>query len=263
MPGLSLDAARDELAGLGGRVLAVACDLGDPAARPGLVGAVEAELGPVDILVNNAAAGGFAPFLDWTDTALAGLLELNFWAPWHLIRATLPGMLERGAGWIVNVSSATAIAPEGPPFPPTAPASLGTMYGGTKAFLNRWTVSLAAEVQGRGVAVNTLAPQAAAETEWLAEHADLADYLYEPRETMAEAALALCTADPVVLTGNVASSLQLLADLDRPVRDLRGEALVPDWQPASLPPRIEKMRAHARGEVVADSNLARVLTPRG
>ena len=52
----------------------------------------------------------------------------------------------------------------GPPFPATQPATFGTIYGGTKAFLDRWTVSLAAELHGQ-VAVNTIAPQAAAATE--------------------------------------------------------------------------------------------------
>jgi NAD(P)-dependent dehydrogenase (short-subunit alcohol dehydrogenase family) len=263
-PGLAdlgtLDAARDELAARGGRVLAIPFDLGDRGLdRKALVDEVEAALGPIDILVNNAAAGGFKPFLDWTDEEMAHVLELNFWSVWHLIRHTLPGMLDRGLGWILNLSSQTATEPEGPPFPPTHPASMGTMYGGSKAFLNRWTRSLAAETYGRGVAVNTLAPQAAAATEVLLAYADLADYLYEPLDTMAEAALALVTGDPDVLTGKVACSLDLLVELDRPVHDLRGEALVADWQPASLPPRIDKMARHARGEIVAPpSNIDKV-----
>ena len=263
MDDLTLDAARDDIAAAGGPVLAVPFDLGDPNVdRTALVDAVEAELGPLDILVNNAAGGGFKPFLDWSDAAIDRVLQLNLWAPWQLIRRVLPGMTERGSGWVVNLSSATAIQPQGPPFPDTHPARFGTIYGGSKAFLDRWTISLAVEAQPAGVAVNTLAPQAAAATEVLVQYSDLADYLYEPLDTMAEAALALATADPASLTGQVTYSLQLLVDLDRPVHDLRGESLLDGWQPADLPPRIERMDAHARGEIGAGPSNVNALPTR-
>jgi NAD(P)-dependent dehydrogenase (short-subunit alcohol dehydrogenase family) len=255
----TLDQAAEELRALGGPVLAVPFDLGDPALdRAELIDIVEAELGPVDILVNNAAAGGFKPFLDWSDRAIDHILQLNFWAPWHLVRRVLPGMRERGSGWIVNLSSATAIPPSGPPFPPTAPASMGTIYGGSKAFLDRWTASLAVEVAPDGIAVNTLAPQAAAATEVLVEYSDLPDDLYEPLDTMAEAALALATADPRELTGRIAFSLELLAELGRPTRDRTGRHELPEWAPDTLGARIELMQAHARGqrEGAAPSTIA-------
>jgi NAD(P)-dependent dehydrogenase (short-subunit alcohol dehydrogenase family) len=260
----SLEDARAELSAHGGRVLAVPFDLARPEPpRSALVDHVEAELGPVDILVNNAAAGSFRGFMDWTDDAMTTILELNFWAPWHLIRRVLPGMRERGTGWILNMSSQTAVVPQGPPFPSTHPSTQGTMYGGSKAFLNRWTASLAAEVYGEGIAVNALAPEAAAATEVLVEYSDLAAELYEPLETMAEATLALCSGDPAVLTGRVTTSLELLVDLGRPVRDLAGEALVAGWQPADIPPRIEIMRQHARGErTTAPSNVDQVMQGR-
>ena len=260
----TLDRAREDIAAFGGRVLAIPFDLGsDEHPRAALVDQVEDELGPIDILVNNAAAGTFRSFLDWTDAAMAKTLELNFWAPWQLIRRVLPGMRERGRGWILNMSSQTATLPTGPPFPATHPATEGTMYGGTKAFLNRWTASLAAELHGEGVAANALAPEAAAATELLVEYSDLAEELYEPLETMAQASLALCSGDPGVLTGRVVTSLELLVELDRSVRDLSGAVLVPGWQPHDLPPKIEVMRAHARGErTTGPSNVDRVMEGR-
>lgn len=260
----TLEQARDEIAAAGRRVLAIPFDLGDPAQeRTKLVDAVESELGPVDILVNNAAAGTFRAFMDWTDAAMAKVLELNFWAPWQLVRRVLPGMRERGRGWILNISSQTATLPSGPPFPQTNPSLQGTMYGGTKAFLNRWTASLAAELADDGIAANALAPEAAAATELLREYSDIADELYEPLETMAEAACALCSGDPRVLTGKVVTSLELLVELQRPVFDLTGTAPVSGWQPADLPPRIETMRAHARGEArTRSSNVSSVMEGR-
>lgn len=253
-PGLAdlgtLDAAVAEIESTGARVFGVPFDLGDPTAdRSDLIQDVEANLGPIDILVNNAAAGGFKSFLDWNDEAIERVLELNFRAPWQLIRAVLPGMRQRGSGSILNISSATAIAPTGPPFPPTAPATMGTIYGGTKAFLDRWTASLAAELAPDGIGANTLAPQAAAATEVLLAHSDLPADLYEPLETMAEAALALVTADPAVLSGRISYSLELLLELDRPTRDLTGVAELPDWAPSTLAARIAHMGDHARGRL--------------
>jgi len=258
----TLDEAGEELRALGGQVLVVPFDLADPDADlDGLVDTVEKSLGAIDILVNNVAGGGFRPFMDWTDQQIATVLQLNFHVPWRLIRRVLPGMRERGEGWIINLSSATAIPPEGPPFPNTNPARMGTIYGGTKAFLDRWTASLAVEVQPDGIAVNTLAPQAAAATEVLVTHSNLDPALFEPLETMAEAALALATADPEVLTGRITYSLELLEQLGRPTMDLDGHTELADWSPETLGPRIALMRAHARGERegVAPSNVNELL----
>ena len=123
----TLDRAAEDVGAAGGPVLAVPFDLGDPANDVGtLVDRVEQERGPVDVLVNNAAAGGYRPFADWSDRSIERVLQLNFWAPWHLCARVLPGMRERGSGWIINVSSASAKPPQGPPFPSTAPSATGT-----------------------------------------------------------------------------------------------------------------------------------------
>lgn len=245
----TLEATAEELRALGGDVFAMSIDLGSPGTDVTQLAAATCDaLGPIDILVNNAAGGGFRPFMDWTDEAIERILTLNFRTPWNLVRAVLPGMRERHRGWIINLSSATAIPPIGPPFPDTGPARLGTMYGGSKAFLDRWTASLAVEVQSDGIAVNTLAPQAAAATEVLVTHSDLPEELYEPLETMAEAALVLATADPEVLTGRITYSLELLESTGRATRDLDGRHLLVDWAPETLRSRIELMTAHARGE---------------
>jgi NAD(P)-dependent dehydrogenase (short-subunit alcohol dehydrogenase family) len=101
--------------------------------------------------------------------------------------------------------------------------------------LDRWTVSLAVETHGQGIQVNALSPQRAAATASLVGNAWFPQIYFEPLDTMAEAALALVAGDPDTLTGRVALSLDLLAELDRPVYDLRGEHLVDGWQPADIP----------------------------
>ena len=232
--GLEDTAARIEA--LGRRALVLPCDLADPAGgRDSLVARTEAALGPVDIVVNNAAAGGYKPFEEWTDDLIDRMLQVNVYAPWQLMRDAVPGMRERGRGWIVNLTTFAAELPPGPPFPTNRPAKAGAGYGAPKAALNRLTVQVASECEGQGIAVNALTPQAAIATPQLVAGGWIADDYFEPLDTMAEAALALCTADPAVLTGRIAYSLQLIIELRRPVYDVTGTDLVDGWQPADLP----------------------------
>jgi citronellol/citronellal dehydrogenase len=218
---------------LGAGVVAIEADLADPAFdASALIDKVEDQLGPVDILVNNAAKGRFRSFADWSPQALRDVQQVNVWTPWELCRRCVPGMRSRGSGWILNISSAAAVLPSGAAGGMTAAG--GSLYGGTKAMLNRFTLSLAAELRGSGVSANTLAPQAATATEGVVASIE-SGYIRtedtEPLETMIEAALALVTGE---LSGRIAYSLDLLDELRRPVRDLRGEALVDGWQPRDL-----------------------------
>lgn len=211
--------------------------------RRDLVTRTEAALGPVDILVNNAAVGGFAPFDAVTDAELERAMQVNLWAPWELMKATVPGMRSRGRGWVLNLTTFCAELPPGPPFPTNRPSKAGFAYGASKAALNRLTVTVASECEGQGVAVNALTPQAAIATPALVAGGWIDDAMYEPLETMAEAALALCTTDPDVLTGRIAYSLQLLIELHRPVRSLDASTLVDGWQPDDLPAVIARQEA--------------------
>ena len=239
-----LEQTRERIEQLGGRCLVLPCDLADPdGGRRELVARTEEELGPIDILVNNAARGAYRPFTAVTPDRLEAMLQVNFKAPWELMTDVVDGMRERGRGWIVNITTFAAEMPPGPPFPTNKPAKSGSAYGSTKAALNRLTISAASECEGQGIAVNALAPQAAIATPSLVAAGWIDEVMFEPLETMTEAALALCTADPARLTGRVAFSLQLLHELARPVRDLAGNDLVPGWQPADLPAVIARQAA--------------------
>jgi NAD(P)-dependent dehydrogenase (short-subunit alcohol dehydrogenase family) len=242
--GSSLAMTVSDIKGIGRRAFAVEADLADGSRDRGfIVEEVEAALGPVDILVNNAAGGGFRPFMEWTDAKMRAVHEINNWAAWELARRALPGMRERGSGWILNVSSAAALLPTGPPFSGWV-GEQGTIYGGTKAMLNRWTMSLAIELLPSGVKVNTLAPQAAAATEGVRrsiERGQIRPADTEPLDTMAEAGLALVSED---LTHRIAYSLSLLAELRRPVREIRGASLVEGWQPADIDARFAAGQFH-------------------
>jgi len=239
-----LEATRARIVDQGGECLVLPADLSRPdGGRSDLVPLTEAAFGPIDILVNNAAVNGYKPFETVTTAELEASLQVNLWAPWELMAAVIGGMRERGHGSILNLTSFAGEFPPGPPFPNNKPSNGGSLYGGAKAALNRLTVAAASETHGQGISVNALAPQAAIATPALIEAGWINEVMFEPLETMAEAALALCAGDPSVLTGRIAYSLQLLAELQRPVRDLLGDELVEGWQPVDLPPIIARQES--------------------
>ncbi|MCU1396182.1 MAG: short-chain dehydrogenase [Ilumatobacteraceae bacterium] len=87
--------------------------------------------------------------------------------------------------------------------------------------------------------------------------------MLEPLETMAEAAVALCSGDPAVSTGRIAFSLQLLLELRRPVLDLQGNELVAGWQPDDLREVIERQEARLAEQGWPDAyTFGRVNSPR-
>jgi NAD(P)-dependent dehydrogenase (short-subunit alcohol dehydrogenase family) len=211
---LAETAARIEA--LGGRVVPVVADLNDPDDRARIVPAAEAALGgPVDVLVNNAAAAMYAPVATMPLKRRRILFEVNVHAPLDLAQAVVPSMVERGEGWIVNLTSASARPVVGHP--------TMTLYGASKAALNRVTVGLAGELHGTGVRVNAVEPRAAVMTEGAA--ALVGDVLTEDQiesmEEMTEAVVALCDC-AAHLTGRVCVSLDLIDELALTVHQLDG-----------------------------------------
>ncbi len=149
LPG-SLGEVVDGIEALGGEAVAIPADLADADARSRIVPEVEWTLGPVDILVNNAAAAFYVATAELPLRRRRLLFELNVHAPVDLAQQVIPGMRARGRGWIVNISSATSRHPKGPPFDPGIKlGSTSTLYGATKAALERITTGLAAEVLRR------------------------------------------------------------------------------------------------------------------
>ena len=216
----------------GGSATAIAADLADPASRAGLVpAALEALGGRVDILVNNAAAAIYGSMLDYSAKRARLSVEVNVFSPLELTQAVVPVMAERGEGWVVNVSSATARHAPGPPFRTSGVSAKIGFYGATKAALNRITNAFAVELYGMGVRINTVEPRAAV----LSEGAEalvggtLTDDQIESMEAMVEAVLALCDCEPD-RTGNVYVSLDLLDELGTTVMQLDGRSPYPGGQ---------------------------------
>lgn len=214
----SLTETASRLRGYGGTVATVVADLTDEDQRQRVVpDAVDQLGGPIEILVNNAAAAVYQPLADFPVRRRRLVFEANVHAPFDLAQAVIPAMRETGEGWIVNLSSATARLSQGAPFM--------AVYGASKAALNRLTDGLAAEVRDDGIRVNTVEPRAAVRTEGAQEMVGdlLRDHpeLVESMEEMVEAVVALCSCGPDV-TGRIAVSLDLIAELGLTVSNLDG-----------------------------------------
>jgi citronellol/citronellal dehydrogenase len=223
LPG-SLDETADRIARYSTTVAPIVADLTDEDDRARIVPEARAALGgPLDIVVNNAAAAIYMPVLEFTMKRRRILFEANVHAPLDLAQCAAPAMVEAGEGWIVNLSSATARHWDGPPFSLGAQGTTLTMYGASKAALNRMTNGLAAELYGTGVRVNTVEPRAAV----LSEGADalvgstLRPDQIESMEEMVEAVVALCECPPDY-TGKVCVSLDLIDELGLTVHQLDG-----------------------------------------
>jgi citronellol/citronellal dehydrogenase len=213
----SLNETVAEILAEGGAAFAVGADLRRPDERERLVATVVNQLGPVDILVNNAAVTYFEPVAGFPAKRMDLMFAVQVEAPLHLAQLVLPSMRERRTGWILNISSRAALHPTLPPNRRFG----GTVYGMCKAALERFTTGLAAEVYEDGIAVNALSPNRVVPTAGTLFHGltteDSPDA--EPASVMAEAALALCVRPPMQpdgtpgLTGRITYSQDLLAEL--------------------------------------------------
>ena len=201
----------------GGSAVAITADLSRPQDRERLVAETISRLGQPDILVNNAAVTYFTRVEDFTPKRYALMFSVQVEAAFQLAQLVVPGMRERGGGWILNISSGAARHPAIPPGPFAGRG--GTVYGMCKAAIERFSTGLAAELYPDNIAVNALSPTQVVPTPgWVFHHLTTEDDPNsEPPSVMAEAALMLCHGDPRSLTGRVTYSQQLLAELGVPV----------------------------------------------
>ena len=193
---------------LGGTAIAIRADLGLEDHRCELIKAIERRVGPVDILINNAAVTYFTQVVDFSKKHFDLMFRVQVEAPFHLSQLVLPSMLERGHGSILNISSHAAIHPA-----KDVGGRGGTVYGMCKASLERLTTGLASEMFGRGINVNVISPGLVATPGTLHHHL-ITDETPEERVTpvahMAEACLYLVSADPSEATGWVAYADDLM-----------------------------------------------------
>jgi dehydrogenase/reductase SDR family member 4 len=132
-----------------GRTLPVACHVGRSADIAALVRRTEAELGPVDILVNNAATNiQQGHCLEVSDDQFDKMVDVNLKSAFRLVNHIAPGMAQRGSGSIINIASVAGLRPQ----------FQSLLYSMTKSALIMMTRSWALELGPMGIRVNAIAP---------------------------------------------------------------------------------------------------------
>jgi short-subunit dehydrogenase len=137
----------------------------------------------ITMLVNNAGVGATASLIDSNVDELEKMIDLNVTALTRLTAAVVPGLVERGNGIVINISSIVALSPE----------TLNGTYSGTKAYVLNLTQSLHHEVGGKGVQLQAVLPGATSTAFWdraglAVEH--LPQQIVMTAEDMVDAALA-------------------------------------------------------------------------
>ena len=137
-----------ELADDGARSIAVACDITERSSVDEAVERVTADLGPIDVLVNNAGWDLFVPFLDTAPQDWSRLIDINLVGALNMHHAVLPGMVERANGRIVNISSDAA----------RVGSSGEAVYAACKAGIVAFSKTLAREHARHGITFNVVCP---------------------------------------------------------------------------------------------------------
>ena len=132
----------------GSRALAIQCNVADDAAAEAAVKEVEAQLGPIAVLVNNAGIVRDGLAMRMSSEDFRAVLDVNLTGAFHMIRACLPLFIRRRAGSIVNITSVSGMMGN--------PGQAN--YASSKAGLIGLTKTIAREVASRGITVNAVAP---------------------------------------------------------------------------------------------------------
>jgi 7-alpha-hydroxysteroid dehydrogenase len=224
----------------GGRAVAVRADLLERDGIARLVNDARDALGPITILVNNAAftapgrpprpgggtrakpakaassavKPGWPPLLGTPLAAYRRHFEIAVFAAYELIQLVCPDMLAAGAGSIVNITSVASRLPGNGPYPDRSGGVLPG-YGGSKAALEHLTWCAAYDLQGSNIAVNALSPSKPILTPGLSYYAR--EFVeVAPAKEFAQAAVELALVDPDVVTGRTIGHLQVLDGSFRP-----------------------------------------------
>jgi len=222
----TVNTVADAINAAGGEAIAIAADLQKKESREELVASAIEQCGGVDILVNNAAILVPGGTIEFEERYYDRMFQILVKAPFHLCQMVLPGMIERGGGSILNISSGAAFHPK-----PGGRSVDGAVYGMTKAAIERFTTGLAAEMHSNNISANALSPTLVVPTpgqmfgrKYSQEMLDAS----EPVEKMAEAALALVSGNPKERTGGIRYSQEVIDQLALDVADIGMVAPTPN-----------------------------------
>jgi NAD(P)-dependent dehydrogenase (short-subunit alcohol dehydrogenase family) len=224
----------------GGRAVAIRADLTDRDDIARLVAEAREALGPITILVNNAAftapgrppvpgapprakptgaaaAGGKPGWPGFVSTPLQAFrrhFDIAVFAAYELMQLVCPDMFDAGGGWIINITSVASRMPGDGPYPDRSGGVLPG-YGGSKAALEHLTQCAAYDLADHNIAVNALAPSKPILTPGLAYYArEFVDTA--PADEFARAAVELALVDAAAVTGRTIGHLQVLDGSFRP-----------------------------------------------
>jgi 3-oxoacyl-[acyl-carrier protein] reductase len=137
-----------EIKALGGKTAVVAADVSDRAAVEAAVAQIEQELGPLDILINNAGISSFGKFLELDPKEWERMIQVNLMGVYYTTRAVLPQMIARQTGDIINISSSAG----------QRGAAGASAYSASKFAVMGLTESLMQEVRKHNIRVSALTP---------------------------------------------------------------------------------------------------------
>ncbi|MDQ2794205.1 MAG: 3-ketoacyl-ACP reductase [Bacteroidota bacterium] len=147
-----LQALATEIKAAGGTVATVVADVADRAAVEAAATKIHDELGPIDILINNAGIGSFAKFLEMEPEQWEHIIQVNLMGTYYVTRAVLPVMIARQTGDIINISSTSGLR-----------ASAGSSaYSASKFAIMGLTEALMQEVRKHNIRVSALTPSTVA-----------------------------------------------------------------------------------------------------
>ncbi|WP_028652684.1 SDR family NAD(P)-dependent oxidoreductase [Nocardioides halotolerans] len=132
----------------GGEAIAVEVDVTSTESVQAAVATIQHELGPIEVVVNNAGWDDFMPFVKTTPEFWDKILDVNFKGALRVIHAVVPGMAERGFGRVINIGSDAG----------RVGSSMEAVYSGAKGGIIAFTKTLAREVAGKGITANTVCP---------------------------------------------------------------------------------------------------------
>ena len=210
----SLNRTVQNIKDAGGEATAVQANVSEEDDCVHLIDTARETFGPVDILVNNAALNYYIPIVDYPASRWVRSFAVNVHGPFMLSKLVLPDMIEKHEGAIVNISSGAAIGPGRGPYEDQTVRG-GTMYGASKAALERFSQGLAQEVAAHNIAVTALSPSQVVPTPGTVFHKlveGLEDPRGEPPEYMARATLLLASEGAAKVTGRVTYSQQILKE---------------------------------------------------
>lgn len=143
-----IDATVEHVRRHGVQGVALRCDVGDAASVTAAFEEAVTTLGPIDILVNNAGVACFKPFTELTLADWEASLTVNLTGTFLCTQAVLPGMMERRAGKIINISSVSGLKP----------IAEQSAYCAAKHGVNGLTKTLALELQPYNIGVHAICP---------------------------------------------------------------------------------------------------------